>query len=77
MKIIEIYEYGNGVYAKPFWERVYEKINKVEQEYKILDFDKHFVPAHFVCKNCIGMNVYKGDEIRLILYCEPKVIESI
>ena len=72
MKIIEIYEYGNGVYSKPFYERVYEKIDKVEQEYKILDFDEYFVPSHFVGKNCMGMNVYKGDELHLILYCEPK-----
>ena len=72
MKIIEIYEYGNGDYAKPFWERVQEKIDKVEQEYEVMDFDKHFIPAHLVGKNCMGMDVHRGDELRLILYCKPR-----
>ena len=31
MKVIEIYEYGNGDYAKPFWDRVQEKIDKIEE----------------------------------------------
>ena len=34
MKIIEIYEYGNGIYAEPFWDRVQKKIDKVEEEYE-------------------------------------------
>ena len=34
MKIIEIYEYGNGTYAEPFWDRVQKKIDKVEEEYE-------------------------------------------
>lgn len=72
MKIIEIYEYGNGVYAEPFWTRVQKKIDKVEEHYEIIDMDKHFVPQHYVGKNCIGMDVYRGDELRLILYCKPK-----
>jgi hypothetical protein len=72
MKVIEIYEYGNGIYAKPFWERVQEQIDKVEEQYEIIDMDKHFVPQHCVGKNCMGMDVYRADELRLILYCKPK-----
>lgn len=49
-----------------------KKIDKVKEEYEILNFDKHFIPAHFNGKNCMGMDTYKGDELRLILYCKPK-----
>ena len=28
MKIVEVYVYGNGYYAKPFWTRVQEKIDE-------------------------------------------------
>ena len=59
MKVIEIYEYGNGDYAKPFWDRVQEKIDKIEEEY--------------VGKNCLGMDTYKGDELFLTLFCKPKL----
>ena len=43
MKIIEIYEYGNGIYAEPFWDRVQKKIDKVEEEYEIINMDKKFI----------------------------------
>ena len=43
MKIIEIYEYGNGIYAEPFWGRVQKKIDKVEEEYEIINMDKKFI----------------------------------
>ena len=72
MKIIEIYEYGNGIYAEPFWDRVRKKINKIEEQYKIIDIDKNFIPAHYVGKNCLGMDVYRCDELFLTLYCEEK-----
>lgn len=72
MKIIKIYEYGNGDYAAPFWDRVQKKIDEVEKEYKIIDFDKNFIPAHSIGKNCMGMEVSRGDELTLILYCEEK-----
>lgn len=72
MKIIEIYEYGNGTYAKPFWERVQEKIDKVEQEYEIVDMVKKFIPAHSVGKNCMGMETHRADELFLMLFCKPK-----
>jgi hypothetical protein len=70
MKVIEIYEYGNGTYAKPFWSRVQDKIDEVEKRYKIINMDKNFIPAHYVGKNCMGMDVYRGDELFLTLYCE-------
>ena len=72
MKIIEIYEYGNGTYAEPFWTRVQKKINKVEEQYKIIDMDKKFIPAHYIGMNCMGMDVYRDDELFLALYCEEK-----
>lgn len=72
MKVIEIYEYGNGIYAKPFWSRVQDKIDKVEEEYKIISMDKNFIPAHSVGKNCMGMDRYRCDELFLTLYCEEK-----
>lgn len=72
MKIIEIYEYGNGDYAPPFWDRVQQKIDKVEELYRIIDMDKNFIPAHYVGVNCMGMKVYRGDELFLTLYCEKK-----
>ena len=43
MQIIEIYEYGNGIYAEPFWDRVQKKIDKVEEEYEIINMDKKFI----------------------------------
>ena len=49
MKIIEIYEYGNGIYAESFWGRVEKKIDKVEEEYEIIDEDKKFITSL-----CIG-----------------------
>lgn len=70
MKIIEIYEYGNGTYVEPFWTRVQKKIDKVEEQYKIINMDKNFIPAHYVGKNCMGMDVHRGDELFLTLYCE-------
>ena len=72
MKIIEIYEYGNGTYAEPFWTRVQKKINKVEEQYKIIDMDKKFIPAHYIVMNCMGMDVYRDDELFLALYCDEK-----
>ena len=72
MKIIEIHEYGNGIYAEPFWTRVQKKIDKVEEQYKVIDIDKNFIPAHYIGKNCMGMDVYRGDELFLTLYCEEK-----
>lgn len=70
MKIIEIYEYGNGTYAEPFWTRVQKKIDEVEKKYKIINMDKNFIPAHYIGKNCMGMDVYRSDELFLTLYCE-------
>lgn len=70
MKIIEIYEYGNGTYAEPFWTRVQKKIDKVEEEYKIIDMDKKFIPEQYLGKNCMGMDVYRADELFLTLFCE-------
>ena len=72
MKVIEIYEYGNGTYAKPFWTRVREKINKVEEQYKIIDMDRKFIPAHPIGKNCMGMETWRADEMFLTMYCEEK-----
>ena len=72
MKIIKIYEYGNGIYAESFWGRVQKKIDKVEEEYEIIDKDKKFVPSHYIGKNCMGMDVYKADELFLTLYCKKK-----
>lgn len=72
MKIIEIYEYGNGIYAKPFWTRVQKKIDKVEEQYKIVNMDKKFIQAHYIDKNCMGMDVHRADELFLTLYCEEK-----
>lgn len=72
MKIIEIYEYGNGTYAEPFWTRVQKKIDKVEENYKIIDMEKKFIPAHCLGKNCMGMDVYRADELFLTLFCEEK-----
>ena len=72
MKIVEVYVYGNGCYAKPFWTRVQEKIDEVEKEYTIIDVDKKYIPARYLGKNCMGMDRYKVDEIFLTLYCEEK-----
>lgn len=72
MKIIKIYEYGNGIYAESFWGRVQKKIDKVEEEYEIIDKDKKFIPSHYIGKNCMGMDVYKADELFLTLYCKKK-----
>ena len=72
MQIIEIYEYGNGIYAEPFWDRVQKKIDKVEEEYEIINMNKKFIPSHCIGKNCMGMDVYRGDELFLTLYCKSK-----
>lgn len=72
MEIIKIYEYGNGTYANPFWSRVQDKIDKVEEKYKIINMDKNFIPAHYIGKNCMDMDVYRCDELFLTLYCESK-----
>ena len=72
MEIIKVYEYGNGTYSEPFWERVQKKINEIEKQYEILDMDKKFIPSHYVGKNCLGMDTYRGDELFLTLYCEKK-----
>ena len=72
MQIIEIYEYGNGIYAEPFWDRVQKKIDKVEEEYEIINMNKKFIPSHYIGKNCMGMDVYRGDELFLTLYCKSK-----
>ena len=74
MQIIEIYEYGNGIYAEPFWDRVQKKIDKVEEEYEIINMDKKFIPSHYIGKNCMGMDVYRADELFLTLYCKSKLI---
>lgn len=77
MKIIEIYEYGNGTYAEPFWDRVQKKIDKVEEEYEIINMDKKFIPSHYIGENCMGMDVYRDDELFLTLYCKRKQNQSL
>lgn len=72
MKIIKIYEYGNGIYSESFWDRVKKKINKVQEEYEIIYINKKFIPYHYIGVNCLGMDVYRGDELFLILYCCKK-----
>ena len=72
IEMIKIYEYGNGMYAKPFWDRVQEKINKVTEKYEIVDMVKKFTPSHYVGKNCMGMDTHKGDELFLTLFCKKK-----
>ena len=72
LEIIELYEYGNGTYAKPFWERVREKIDKISEKYEVVDMVKKFIPAHYVGENCMGMHTYKGDELFLTLFCKKK-----
>ena len=73
MQTIEIYEYGNGRYAESFRNRVQKKIDKVEEEYEIIDKDKKFIPSHYIGKNCMGMDVYRADELFLTLYCKRKI----
>ena len=58
MQTIEIYEYGNGRYTESFRNRVQKKIEKVKEEYEIIDMHKKFILAHYIGKNCMGMNVY-------------------
>ena len=77
LEIIELYEYGNGTYAKPFWERVREKIDKVSEKYEVVDMVKKFIPAHYVGENCMGMPTYKGDELFLTLFCKKKTHNKI
>lgn len=72
MQKIEIYEYGNGIYSEPFLDRVEKKIEKVKEEYEIIDINKKFIPGHYIDKNCFGMDVYRGDELFLTLYCRKK-----
>lgn len=72
MKIIEIHEYGNGIYAEPFWVRVQKKIDKIEESYEIIDLNKKFIPSHYIGKNCMGMDVYRDDELFLTLFCLNK-----
>lgn len=72
MKIIKLYEYGNGTYAEPFWERVQKQIDEVEKRYKIVYMKRNFIPAHYAGKNCMGMDVYYADELFLTLYCEEQ-----
>lgn len=43
MKIIEIYEYGNGKYTESFWTRVQDKIDEVEKRYKIINMEVYFM----------------------------------
>lgn len=62
LKTIEIYEYGNGVLVPPFWDRVQAKIDKVKEEYEIVDEERKFIPAH---------DNY-GDELYLTLFCKDK-----
>lgn len=72
MITIEIYEYGNGTYAEPFWVRVQKKIDKVEEEHEIISMNEKFIPHHYIGKNCMGMDVYRCDELFLTLYCKRK-----
>ena len=65
MKIIEIYEYGNGIYAEPFWDRVQKKIDKVEEEYEIINMHNKFITSPCIGKNCMGMDAYRDDELFL------------
>ena len=62
LKTIEIYEYGNGDLVPPFWDRVQAKIDKVKEEYEIIDEERKFIPAH---------DNY-ADELYLTLFCKDK-----
>lgn len=72
IKIIEIYEYGNGDHADSFRTRVQKQVDKVKEKYEIVRMEKHFIGGHYVGKNCMGMDVFRGDELFLTLYCNPK-----
>lgn len=70
---ITVYEYGNGVYAQPFQDRVKQKINNIKSEYIILEtLEYKHVPSHSIGKNCFGMDIYKCEELEMKLLVKRK-----
>lgn len=70
--IKSIHEYGNGVYALPFQERVENKMNEIKKEYRILKMYDKFTPNHFAYKNCLGMDVFHGDQLERVLILKKR-----
>lgn len=67
-----IYEYGNGIYAEPFWVRVNKQMDKIKENYEIIDIIDNFIPSHYCGKNCMNMDYYRGDELYRTVICKSK-----
>ena len=66
-----IYEYGNGIYAKPLWQRYQEKITEIEKEYIIETACQNYIPEH-----CAGGEddhyPYYGPTVCSYLLCKKR-----
>ncbi len=73
-EIISVYEYGNGIYAQPFQDRLKQKIDNVESKYIILKIlEYNHTPSHYIGKNCLGMDIYKGEELEIKFLVRRKI----
>lgn len=62
MKETTLYEYGDGIYAKPLDERVRERVKIFSTTYKVLNVQYEWFPKRYLGKNCCGMEVWKPRE---------------
>lgn len=61
-KKITLYEYGNGIYAKPLQMRIEEKIQKFSDNHKVVSIHKRYIEGKYLVENCFGMDVFKPIE---------------
>lgn len=69
---IELYEYGNGIYADFFWDRVVAKLEEYNKDYVIKKISGTFTPAFDYPPAKDGHVISRGDELKCTLYVEPR-----
>lgn len=67
-----LYEYGNGDLVPPFWNRVEEKMAKIQNEYSVLKTYDKFTPKRYLGKNACGMKTYRADELYRIMILQRR-----
>lgn len=72
IEIVELYVYGNGIYAPPFWTRVGDKIQAIREKYEIVSIVRvKFIPEHIAYVDQYGEH-WRGDELIVKLRCRKK-----
>jgi len=62
LKVKELHEYGDGIYANPLEIRVKQRVSEFKKTHKIVKVEYKWIGQKYLGKNCLNMDVWKPRE---------------